>query len=254
MSLPDSYVNKQYLLLSISLSSCGELSLGGNSGKGNSRNNQIGIDNRLYNILLAWLLSLVPIPEKSYYMDFAALCDSPFYVIGIQQTWHEGELSVKIGICSRDNFQPSRTKQLGKGNAFQSAVSKFLKTNTLISVMSRLASYPESFHDSSIGNKNLSTLLSINSDPQAMIRVFGGDPGFFWKTLEVEDTVDLYTSNIEYCGPDVNNTMMLVQFEAFHDPCCMMDILNRVWREGLDLAGVRLLYTHNIPLEERPGK
>lgn len=203
---------------------------------------------------MAWLLSLVPVPEKTYYVDFAVLCESPFYVIGLQQTWHEGELSVKIGICSREDFQPTRSKQGGRGNAFQSSVSKFLRTNTLSSVMSKLSSYPTSLIDSTIGNKNLSSLLTINSDPHAMIRVFGGEPGFYWKTLEVEDTVDIYSSNIEYCGPDVHNTMMLVQFEAFHDPSCMFDILNRVWNEGLDLAGIRLLYTNNIPLEERPGE
>lgn len=256
MNLPENYANKHYLLLSISLPVCGELSLAGNkvTGKGGNKSTQNGQDAHAYNLLVAWLLSLVPVPQKTYYVDFADVCESPFYVIGLQQTWHEGELSMKIGICSRDHFQPTRTKQGGRGNAFQSSVSKFLRTNTLCSVLTKLSSYPAAFIDTAIGNKNLSTLLTINSDPQAMIRVFGGEPGFFWKTMDVEDTTDNHSSNIENCGPEISNTMMLIQYEAFHDPSCMFDVLNRVWDEGLDLAGIRLLYTNNIPLEERPGK
>lgn len=256
-SLPDNFSSKNYLLLSVPLSTCGELSLGGGKGtwgKGGNRGNQTGTDCHCFNTLLAWLLSMVCVPEYTHYVDNAEICEAPFHVIGLQQTWHEGELSIKVGICSREEFQGTRAKQGSKGNNFQTAVAKFLRTNTLCSVLTKIVGYPPVFVNMSFSQKNLSSLLSINSDPQAMIRVFGAEPGFYWKTHEVEDTIDTSSSNIQYCGPEVQNTVMLVQFLALHDPMCMFDILNRVWKEGLDLAGIRLLYTHRIPFDERPGK
>ena len=74
-----------------------------------------------------------------------------------------------------------------------------------------------------------------------MKKVFGLEVGFFWETVETDETVheQYFSGDLDL---DTQNTMSLVYKKVFRTPCAMMGILNRVLQEGLDLAGIRLLY------------
>ena len=76
---------------------------------------------------------------------------------------------------------------------------------------------------------------------------------FLYLAAELEETLDLPPS-IPPVGPVVENTVMLMQHAAYRDPFCILDVLWRVWRVGLDVSGVRLLYTDSTHAREKvPG-
>lgn len=90
-----------------------------------------------------------------------------------------------------------------------------------------------------------------------MSRVFGTLPGFFWQTMELED-FDCGVKTISYPGPEIQNMTMVMQYAAYHDPLCCLDVMTRAWREGFDIAGLRLVYpktsgknhSHSISFDE----
>ena len=81
----------------------------------------------------------------------------------------------------------------------------------------------------------------MSQDSEAVKKVFGLEVGFFWETVETDETVheQYFSGDLDL---DTQNTMSLVYKKVFRTPCAMMGILNRVLQEGLDLAGIRLLY------------
>ena len=96
-SLPEIAAGRSYLLVSTKLSTCGELSSirCGNKAVPNA-------DTHIYASLLAWLLSMVPPSDQDNPLNYANICGVPFYVIGLQQSWHEGQLMIEVGIVNRD--------------------------------------------------------------------------------------------------------------------------------------------------------
>ena len=96
-SLPEAVAGRSYLLLSTKLSTCGELA----SVRGGSKAVPNG-DTHVYSTLLAWLLSIVPCSDRDNARDYAQVCGAPFHVIGLQQSWHEAQLVIEVGIMSRD--------------------------------------------------------------------------------------------------------------------------------------------------------
>ena len=61
--------------------------------------------------------------------------------------------------------------------------------------------------------------------------------------------------SIPPAGPSIDNTVMLMEHAVYHEPFCMLDVLWRVWRHGLDVAGLRLLYNVSAhPSEENTGQ
>ena len=246
--------------MSAKLSSCGELTVirqGARSG--------VTPDTHCFSNLFTWLACLVSPRVDS--TDYAEICGAPFYVVGLQQSWHEGHLKMEIGICSRTTEKGEQSSvNDGKGkaknkasNSFRHAVSKFLSTNTLHSVYTRLLeSTPcplQYLAEFSISKRNLSTLLTVNPDPDAMQRVFAAKPGFFWQTMEMEDAPTEEKTSARLCqGPEIQNTVMLMQHAVFHQPFCLLDVLIRVRNKALDIAGIRLVYQEKEPaLEEKPG-
>ena len=188
--------------------------------------------------------------------DHAELCGTPFYVVGLQQSWRDGQLKVEIGICRR--LVKGENQKKIKSNSFRQAVSKFLSTNSLHSVYLRLSEFNpcplQHISEMLISKKNLSTLLTVNPDPDAMNRVFGAKPGFFWQTMEVEEApCDEKTGARLYQGPEMQTTVMLMQFSVFHEPFCLLDVMVRARSKALDIAGIRLVYQQRELLEEKPG-
>lgn len=261
-SLPSSlHTNTSYLLMSTKLSSCGELTVIRQGARGG-----VTPDTHCLSNLIAWLACLVSPSVNT--TDYAEVCGAPFYVVGLQQSWHEGQLKMEIGICSRameKGEQSSVNDGKGKAknkasNSFRHAVSKFLSTNSLHSVYARLMECtpcpPQYLAEISISKRNLSTLLTVNPDPDAMQRVFGAKPGFFWQTMEMEDApTEEKASSARLCqGPEIQNTVMLMQYAVFHQLFSLLDVLIRVRNRALDMAGFRLVYQEDGPsLQEKPG-
>ena len=94
----------------------------------------------------------------------------------------------------------------------------------------------------SVTSRPLSTFIQINPDKQAAQKMFGIPLGFFWHTLENEETEFEQNLNNKDIFYETQNTMSLVYKGIYREPSAMMAIFNRVLQEGLDLAGVRLLY------------
>lgn len=93
-----------------------------------------------------------------------------------------------------------------------------------------------------IATKPLSTFIQINPDPQGTGKVFNTKVGFFWQTVDSDESLmdqNLNDENVQY---ETQNTMSLIYQRIFKDPRSMMGILNRILQEGLDLVGIRLLY------------
>lgn len=258
-SVPNVDADASYLLLTAKLSSCGELSVIRQGVRG-----AVSSDTHCFSHLIAWLACLVsPVMNTT---DYAEICGAPFYVVSLQQSWHEGQLKVDVGIISRTENGDFLSAQHANGklkmkanNSFRHAVSKFLSTNTLQSVYNRLLEHtpclPQHLKETQMSKKNLSTSLTVNPDPETMCRVFGAKPGFFWQTMEMNDApVDDKTGERLFQGPEIHNAFMLMHSAVFRQPFCLLDVLIRARCNALDIAGIRLVYPQNEVLEEKPGR
>lgn len=144
-------------------------------------------------------------------------------------------------------------------SAFHQHLVKYLSTNTLHSVCPWLQDMvstdvrPQSSDNKdtsyayrpplpNITTKPLSTFIEVSPDHQAASKVFNTSVGFFWQTVDSEEGRLDQPINYDDVIYDVQNTMSLVYKKIFKDPRAMMGVFNRVLQEGLDLAGVRLVY------------
>ena len=116
-----------------------------------------------------------------------------------------------------------------------------------------------------ITTKPLSTFVQINPDPSAAGKVFNSTVGFFWQTVDSEEPLYDQTLNDSDVNYDTQVTMSLIYKKIFRDARSMMGILNRVLQEGLDLAGIRLVYpgrdlisiaagSNNVPNDAESGQ
>ena len=189
--------------------------------------------------------------------DFSEICRTPFYVVGLQQTWHEGQLQLDIGICSRTGQGEHQKKT--KAHAFRQAVNKFLSTNSLHSVYLRLLEFEafplNSLSDKLINKKSLSSLMTLSPDSETMHRVFSATPGFFWQTMELEHSPSEEKHGVRFSQkPEIQNTLTMLQCPAYHQPSCFLDVLARARSKALDVAGIRMVYRQrDTMLQEKPG-
>lgn len=137
-------------------------------------------------------------------------------------------------------------------SVFYQLVTKYLSTNTLNSVcpwLSDMVSIGIDGENQNTGfvytpplpditTKPLSTFIEVNPNMQAAQRLFNVDVGFFWQTVHSgESCCD--NSSVEF---DTENTMSIIYKKIYQECHAMMGVFNRILQEGLDLAGVRLLY------------
>ena len=85
-------------------------------------------------------------------------------------------------------------------------------------------------------------VLQMSQDSSSVQKVFGLEVGFFWQTVDSDEACHEQYFQSAALDYDTQNTMSLIYKRVFREPCAMMGILNRVLQEGLDLAGIRLLY------------
>ncbi|CAG2255348.1 unnamed protein product [Mytilus edulis] len=253
------------LLLTIHLSSNGEIIL--HRGKSRSADTGVGLS-ASYTVLLSWLLSLVPHDFTFLQKEEEDNTPLPFYVLGLQQECMDEQLCLQVAVAAPRDYdkqmnlktKKSKVKDEMKGcTAFQHFITKFLSTNTLHSVCPWLVDMvsvevPCSQVDNTtekptyvyrpplpnITTKPLSTFIQVNPDQQAAQKVFNSSVGFFWQTIDSEEA--FCDQNVGEVNYDTQVTMSLIYRKIFYDPRAMMGICNRILQEGLDLAGVRLLY------------
>ncbi|XP_071958654.1 dynein axonemal assembly factor 8-like [Antedon mediterranea] len=267
------------LLLSVCLTN--SLRLKANSSAGGKvidTSNHSGIS-ATYITLLSWLLSCIP-NNFDFLMETEVASESalPFYVVGLQQILMDGELMLMTAIRPAGKVHSTTTKHKRKKkdlkrncSQFESSVVEFLNKNTLCSVCPEaekafsliinssgepavLMSNPSQkrlFSDGTyipelpfISSKPLNTFISVQSNTDIIDRVFNAPVGFFWQTLESENLTSDTESSVSYDNVnDVQNTMSLIYKSIYQDQICMLSILNRIIYEGIDVCGVRLIYT-----------
>lgn len=251
INLPDLDLTIPHLLMSVKLSSCGELAAIRQGSRGAA-----APETDCFSHLIAWLCCLA-CPSVNAPTDYSEICRAPFYVVGMQQTWHDGQLQIEIAIRSRVEKDEHLKKT--KASAFRQAVNKFLSTNSLHSVYLRLLEF-KAFSDDSlseklISKKNLSTFFTVHPDPSTMHRVFSAKPGFFWQTMELEHIPSEEKLGVTFSHtPDIQNTLTLLQCVVYHEPSCLLDVLARARSKALDIAGIRMVYSlKETILEKKPG-
>lgn len=251
INLPDLDLTMPHLLMSAKLSSCGELAAIRQGSKG-----IIPSETDCFSLIIAWLCCLV-CPSGNAPTDYSEICRAPFYVVGLQQTWHDGQLQIEIAITSRVEKVEHLKKT--RASAFRQAVNKFLSTNSLHSVYLRLSEFEAFAHDSLseklISKKHLSTFFTVHPDPNTMHHVFSAKPGFFWQTMELEHIPSEEKLGVRFShAPDIQNTLTLLQCDVYHEPSCLLDVLARARSKALDIAGIRMVYPPKETIQEKkPG-
>ncbi|XP_060073808.1 dynein axonemal assembly factor 8-like [Ylistrum balloti] len=277
--------DQECLLLTVHLSSNGEIIL--HRGKNKSVDTGIGLS-ASYTVLLTWLMSFVP-DNYNFLQPQVAKEDEggvqflvpPFYVVGLQQLWLDEQHALVVAVTPTQQFRHKHIKhkkskvkdEVKDSSPFQQHLAKFLSTNTLHTVCPWLqdlvsGEVPSSQVDPATGspsyiyrpplpnitNKPLSTFIQINPDHSAAQKVFNTSVGFFFQTVDSDDSSADLIINDSGVNYDTQNTMSLIYKKIFQDPRATMGIFNRVLQEGLDLAGVRLLYPTPELLNLASGK
>ena len=93
-----------------------------------------------------------------------------------------------------------------------------------------------------VTTRPLSSFVQVIPDAGSAIRTFRLPIGFFWQMIEGEDVVVVQDECDNSVDRNTQTTMSLIDGEVYRDPRAMAGILNRVLQEGLDLAGIRLLF------------
>jgi hypothetical protein len=222
------------LLLVVTLSGCGEV----NNQYSKGRTFGSGCDVNFYFALLAWFLHLCG-PNKSD-------CTVPFVVAGMQQTCQNGLLQLFVGVQPNERvfyLNTSKGSKKNKTRAFHKAVSKYLSTHSLRLVYQNMENVYLNgscqVDENSYSSKMLSTCITVGQDSNAVRRVFNSKPGFFWETMELEGSNDVFQDS-HSCDVNVENTIVFVRAPLYYQPSCVLDLLTRIENDGCDLAGLRL--------------
>ncbi|XP_069591741.1 dynein axonemal assembly factor 8-like [Ranitomeya imitator] len=164
------------LLLTIWLSSCGQLLM---PGQHISRSAALPMANA-YNALLVWLLSLVA-PLNPQYKG-----DAPFQVLGLQQMWREEGLALYVCVSPRDVpahksirmlKYKTQTQGLCGTSRFYQHVSTFLSHHTLQSVSSWKEGVIQQLQGRlfplhlEVPAMRLSSIVMLNPDPQLWLKL-----------------------------------------------------------------------------------
>lgn len=165
----------------------------------------------------------------------------PFTVVGMQQAYQNGLLQLSVAVQPNEKVfdSNSTTRKDSKKNqtrAFHKAISKYLSTHSL-SVYLKIDDCPHS-------SKMLSSCIAVGQDSNAVRRVFNCKPGFYWETIELDGSNDLFQSS---CSDiNVENTVVFVRAPLYyHDSSLVLHLLTCIENEGCDVAGLRLINGNN---------
>eukprot|EP00079_Xenopus_tropicalis_P008916 XP_002932503.2 PREDICTED: uncharacterized protein C16orf71 homolog [Xenopus tropicalis] len=235
------------LLLTISLSSCGQVFIPGQHGA-RSPYSSLFLANT-FHCLLTWLISLVP------GFNTHGMGNAPFHVLGLQQAWQEEGLALYACLSPREmatQSSPKIRKHKGKQDlrgtsSFYQQVSLFLSHDTLQSVIWWNEDLAERLHGKlfplplEVPAVRLSSIATLNSAPEAVEKVFSSACGFYWQTLETEEKINLPASDTP-TDSETEVVSVIVFERMLRDPVAFHHALHIILTEGLDVCGVRLLY------------
>ncbi|CAH2307564.1 Hypothetical predicted protein [Pelobates cultripes] len=237
--------NVELILLTVWLSSCGQIILPGQHGS-RLPDSSLSSSNA-YNALLTWLLSLVPAlnPQSS----------APFQVLGLQQEWREEGLALfaclSPGIVPLQN-SPKIRKPKGKEglrgtSSFYQQASLFLRQNTLQSVAWWTNEVTHRLHGQlfpiplEVPPVKLSNIATLNPATEAVEKAFLSSSGFYWQTVETDEK--LSPQGLEIDGDIETEVVSVTLFDSLlRDPAAFHHILHLVLMKGLDVCALRLLY------------
>ncbi|XP_072125360.1 dynein axonemal assembly factor 8 isoform X1 [Mobula birostris] len=261
------------LLLTVHLSSCGQLVTSGQQ-KTFSLDSAVTASS-LYSALVSWLLSLVPteLPPVVRPHDNSVKARAPFQVVGLQQVWHEEGLALYACVApkcqSLDQTKPTYSKswrntvkeELGETSIFYQLVVNFLSQTSLREVIW----WSKELNDTLQGHRflpwvclpatHLNSMISVEPDSKDVPRIFEAEFGFFWQTLETEESCCLTaTEDVVWCVQEPEVTMALVFENLFSNPVALHHTLQLTLGSGMDICGLRLLYPSPLLLAESAGK
>ncbi|XP_053813890.1 dynein axonemal assembly factor 8 isoform X4 [Vidua chalybeata] len=249
-TLPGSYsVQKEVLLMTIWLASCGQVAM--DQCEGQVPDKVLGAAN-IYLALVTWLLSLVPPVKRK---DGPKV---PFEVVGLQQAWREEGLALYACLVAPEEpsaqscpqtHESGTAEHLQGKSSFYQKISAFLTSTWLPDLIwwrDELASH---FQNQlcpllpAIPSVLLSDITTVNPDPQAVEKAFAVPKGFYWQTVESDDKHFPDSSAMEACRDTDTEVAMVLLFEAlFRSPLETHHTLQLLLGSGLDVCGLRLLY------------
>ncbi|XP_067912833.1 dynein axonemal assembly factor 8 isoform X2 [Heterodontus francisci] len=261
------------LLLTVQLSSCGQLVTSGQQA-GHLPDSLVTTSN-LYNALVSWFLSLVPtqrVPMNGLCRDCTEVeVKAPFQVVGLQQAWQEDGLALYVCVVSMiQGLNPSKPtysrnrknkEELRGTSLFYQLVVKFLSQTCLKAVIWWSKQLNDSLQEQMfppciyLPPVRLNSVISVNSDPKAVKKIFEIEMGFYWQTLETDESYCPSATEIgESCEEKPEVTMALVFENLLVNPTALHHTLQVILGYGMDICGLRLLYPSHRLLAESAGK
>ncbi|XP_039205834.1 uncharacterized protein C16orf71 homolog isoform X2 [Crotalus tigris] len=233
------------LLLTIGLSSCGQVMFCRQPSPVSSGAPSTAIAN-IYPAVVTWLLSLVSCPREGE--DHRV----PFEVVGLQQTWEEGALALRVCIVPANPSPTQSSSSLAKQSGtslFYQQISTFLTQTSLLDVLwwkAELCSHLQSqFYPFllEIPDVHLSYFASVNSDSAVAEKIFATPAGFYWQTVETDEKCFPNGSSIRESNDVGTEVAMTLLFETLlQNPVAVHHLLQLILASGLDVCGLRLLY------------
>ncbi|KAL8596211.1 hypothetical protein ACOMHN_021251 [Nucella lapillus] len=282
--LPTCLEREERLLITINLSSNGEITLHNARSTKTSAETVINALPKSYLSLVCWLVSLIPpdlrtarrwLEQPEEGVKHCPPGFPPFHVIGLQQLLVQGALCLAVVVCPSLVYmlhKDDRTDRLKKGkkgeeaSRFHRFVDTFISRNSLASV----ESWPqylggEEEEDASeymsclsfanpylpFLSKPMSAYMQLHRDQGAVDMIFNKDVGFFWQTVDPLETA--YQHELRDTGNEnaPQSSLFLLSKQALFRPQVVYETLLRVVSQSLDISGLRVLYP-SLPENPHP--
>ncbi|KAG7316913.1 hypothetical protein KOW79_019211 [Hemibagrus wyckioides] len=245
-TLPSSIKIRESLVLMVPLSSPGVVA---GRAEGKTRTvESTSLGSHVYNTLIAWFMSLAkPSAEDS------VTTTAPFWVTGLQQIWKNDSLVLYICAVPLKETRPSGTKSRWKNmkrgwTSFRQRVSRFLAQTQLRAVSSWLPELnhllEQQAHPAlvSLPSSKLDCFVSINPEKEAVKKVFGTNPGFYWQTLDIQEQICQWAEATTSQQPHTEVVLALVYQAMFNNPLATHYTLQLLFSSGQDVCGLRFTY------------
>ncbi|KAJ1097248.1 hypothetical protein NDU88_002373 [Pleurodeles waltl] len=247
-------MKQDLLLMTVWMSSCGHVASAGLSG-GRIQETAISAAN-IYHALLTWLISLVP--TFSVQSADSTRSDAPFQVVGLQQTWQEDGLALYACLAPLQDPLPENSPKTRKHKSkedlrgmsiFYQNISKYLSHTWLQNVIWWREPLIHSLQDQifpvlpEVPPVRLSSITTINPDPEAVEKAFSSPRGFYWQTMETDEKICSTGTDHGIDADSETEVALALLFDTLlSDPMAFHHMLQLILSTGLDVCGLRLLY------------
>ncbi|XP_074552965.1 dynein axonemal assembly factor 8 isoform X2 [Halichoeres trimaculatus] len=208
----------------------------------------------IYNTLVAWFLSLVG--PNSRHDEDKGVAKVPFWVAGLQQLWTKDGLALHVLVVARHCYTPT-IKQKDIHTLFYNHVCRFLSASRLPFIASWLPQLQSLLGQQSYNSTvslpmiGLNSFIFATSQKKFIDQTFGVNPGFYWQTVESQESVCERRDTNQELRTEVS---VSVSGEAFFlNPLTTHYTLQCVLDSGLDVCGLRLLYAPHSFLSDSTG-